>query len=247
VTGAASVVDDTMDGVLSRMAARNTFDLNASSVYFVPSHYASFSADIVAVLAMGEFERSAPADDSCISIEAWIAQQLQQFGHNLAVACCEVDLRNVATTVHGAGDSTNVEPEIAAYHFLSGYYSGLQKAARPGQSYFLTLVELNSEKIARLYNGVEGAITSGQCGSMRIADALSAREMGAFDSWVWVGDLDVVDVIKQQRIDGIPDHLRLGALLQGDSLLKISTIGTGSAVDSLCAREYRARQSHLHN
>ena len=243
VTGAASVVDGQMGGVLSRMAARDAFDLAASSVYFVPSHYAHFSANIVAVLAMGEFERFIPAVDSGVSIEAWISQQLQQFGYNLAVACCEVDLTDVATTVHGAGNSTDVEPEIAAYHFSSGYYRGLQQAARPGHTYTLSLVELNNERIERFFNGIEGAISTGNCGLMQSADALTVADIGAFDSWVWVGDLDTVDIVKQQRIDQIPDHLRLGALLQGDSLLKISTIGSGSA-DQAIFGTYPAQLIH---
>lgn len=227
VSGAAKAVDQYMGGALEGFAERSGFNEQAGSINFLPAKYSPFSADVVAVIAMGEYERFVVADENAFAAKQWIEQQVHLFGRNLAAACTQVDLRDVASTVHGAGPNSQVDPVTAAHHFVAGYLQGLEEFAEPGQTYFLTLVELEESKIDRFRQGIEDAIDCGDCPTLIAAGAQESGVIGVSEPWAWVADLDVVP--ETPKPIGIPKHLRLGALLQSSGSLKISIIGTSSA------------------
>lgn len=231
VTGAAGSVDLSMGGVLNTLAARGVFDAPPGSVYFVPAFEAPMSADTVAVLSMGEYERFIRPDTNIAGAEHFIHDQLRQFGYSLAVACCEVRLRKVASIVHGTSQVTGIAPATAVHFFLAGYYHGLEECAQPGHTYFLTLVDLNLSKIEAFRSGIQNAIVGGDVGSLRpvemaAGEGTSNHAVQGVAPDVWMADLDT-DFGSMQPT--IPPHLRLGALLQGGDRIKFSIIGTGSA------------------
>lgn len=230
-TGAAKAVDQYMNGVLSKLAARQVLNTPPGTIYFVPSHYATMSADVVAVLSMGEYERfvvQENLDQSTHLSEApqFAQEQLRLFGHRLAVSCCEVNLRNVASPVHGTGRSTKIAPAMAAQYFLAGYYQGLTEQAQPGETYFLTLVDLDASKLSGFQEGIEAAIEAGLVGALRSVGTIQTDAVGVDKPWLWVADLD--DQPESPTLE-VPAHLRLGALRYAGDRLKLTTIGTGSA------------------
>ncbi|MEM7127155.1 MAG: CHAT domain-containing protein [Chloroflexota bacterium] len=247
MSGAARAVNQFMGNTLEAFAQRSGFNEQPGSVTFVPARYAPFSADVVAIISMGEYERfvvtteenspneGSVSEETSIVNESgeeststqWVRQQLTQLGYNLAVACCQVDLRDVASTVHGAGPNSKVDPALAVQYFITGYLNGLKEYAQPGQSYFLTLVELEEEKIERIRLGIDRAMRSGDCELLIPVGSPLTSSGSVSEPWAWLADLDLVPA-KEETV-GIPRHLRLGALLQSDGALKLSTIGTTSA------------------
>lgn len=227
VTGAARAVNQYMGGVLEAFAERSGFNEQAGSINFLPSRYAPISADVVAVISMGEYERFVVADPADQAATLWLQQHLYLLGMNLATACSQVDLRDVASTAHGAGPNSKVDPVLVAHHLVAGYLQGIRDHAQPGYTYFLTLVELQEEKIELLRAGIEAAIESGDCAALEPAGIQPTDVIGVNDPWAWVAELDIADIDSQPS--GIPKHLRLGGLLQSQGSLKLSTIGTSSA------------------
>ncbi len=226
VSGVARAVDQYMGGTINRLAARGVLDTPPGSIYFVPARYAPISADMVAVLSMGEYERFLAQDVALSDANSYAHEQLRLFGYRVATSCCEVDLRNVASSLHGTGQNTQLDPLLATRYYLAGYVQGLMESAHPGETYFLTLVELDAAKLEQIRQGIEEAIEEGVVGTMQGVGIIGTDAVGVSEPRVWMVDLDTRPEPEQIRV---PRHLRLGSLLHGNNQLKLSIIGTGSA------------------
>lgn len=227
VSGAARAVDQYTGGMLSAMAARGVFNGPPGAVYFVPAILTPLATNIIAVLSLGEYERFLRPDVGVPGAVQFIQERLRQIGHSLAVACAEVKLRDVASTLHGTGESAQIDPALAMQYFLAGYWQGLKESGEPGQTYWLTLVEIDGSKLEGVRAGIAAAIEAGQCGDLQPVGEMAGPQAGdGLIPWAWMGNLDT---IQEPRRRFLPRHLRLGALLEGSGQFKLSIIGTGSA------------------
>lgn len=203
-----------MNGILSKLAARHVLNTPHGTIYFVPSHYATMRADVVAVLSMSEYERFIVQEEQSQptplpEASQFVQEQLRLFGHSLAVSCCEVNLRNIASPVHGTGRSTKIDLALAAQYFLAGYYQGFTEQAQQDKTYFLTLVDLDASKLGGFQEGIEAAKEAGLVGALRSVGTIQTDAVGVDKPWLWVADLD--DQPEPPPLE-VPEHLRLGAL-----------------------------------
>ena len=235
VTGAAADVDAKVNNAILRAAARGELDFPAGRIVFIPVRRAPMIADVVAVLSMGEYEIFTKPVLDVEGTDERIAKALQGFGRSIAIACCDAEQRDVATVAHGAGDNSQISPDVVAHHLITGYWQGLQESGKPGHSYTLTLVEKDASKCLQLVAGIQKANKteldkilqmrrSGICGDPSAEDNPEARQ-----GYAWIGDLDPAP---SSKTDMPPRHLRLGALMlehKLQKLLKLTVFGNGAA------------------
>ncbi len=243
VTGAANNVNELVNDAIRRAAARGELDSPAGRITFIPARRSPMIADVVAVLSMGEYEIFTKQKLNVPGTDEVIAKALQDFGRSMAIACCDAEQRDVATVAHGAGNSSQIPPAFVAQHLVTGYWQGLQESGKPGQSYTLTLVEIDETKCGQLVAGVELANTENLADALEMrragicADPANAHKPDAQEGYAWIGDLDPTP---RNDMALPPHHLRVGAFQLDQKQLKLTVFSNEGGADQAVKDNFQA-------
>lgn len=232
IAGAAADVNVLTNDAILHAAARGELDSPLGHITFIPARRAPMIADVVAVLSMGEYEMFTKQDLNLEGTEESIAAAVRKFGRGMATVCCDAEQRDVATVAHGAGDTSQIPPQVVARHLVTGYWQGLQQSGKSGQSYTLTLVEKDASKCSQLVAGIQQANQEDLDDVLQLhragfwGDPANGDNLEAGPGYAWIGDLDPSPA---SDLDLPPHHMRLGAFMLDDSHMKLTIFGNSGA------------------
>jgi CHAT domain-containing protein len=197
LSGATAVIDGVLGGAISRRAASGALRGRFGTPWYLPTLTSPLAAGCVVVVLLGE-------------PEYFNAGRLAETGAAIVDAADLIDVRDVATVLHGAG-GLDVDPGVAANRIVTGVLDGL---TRTGGTHLreLAIVERDGTKVAAILRGVRSAVCSAGIHVYVEEDEVAPRRHAE---------------IRPPEAGGIPAHLRLGITRSG-SRLKVTTAGSGA-------------------
>jgi CHAT domain-containing protein len=196
LNGATAVIDGVLGGAISRRAASGALRGRFGTPWYLPTMTSPLAAGCVVVVLLGE-------------PEYFNAGRLAETGAAIVDAADLIEVRDVATVLHGAG-GLDVDPGVAANRIVTGVLDGLTRTDAHLRE--LTIVERDGSKLPAILRGVRGAVCSAGIHVYVEEDEIAPRRH---------------TVVRPSEAGGIPAHLRLGITRSG-SRLKVTTAGSGA-------------------
>ena len=134
-SGAASALDERLDGAIEGMFRRRMFGARIGEIFILPRGRHALAADFIAFVGLGSFDR-------------FSEESLQTAAENLIRTMINARIEEFATVLFGGGSGEN--PAGALKNLLTGFFRGLRDADHDHQFRRIVVCEMNPDRYTAL-------------------------------------------------------------------------------------------------